>query len=228
MNEQNHSRINDIYKDMPLEEIPWNNEQPPGLLVELVESGKVRPGRALDLGCGLGNYAIWLASKGFEVVGIDASTTAIKIAKQNAKKKKVECGFMVGDLTGDWPDLGGQFDFVYDWGLFHHILPEDRNKYIENVFRVLKPTGKYLSVCFNEKDTAFEGAGKYRQTSMGTVVYLSSEKELRKLFGRFFSIIDFRVLEITGKVMTPASTRQARVGRGGHIFNYCLMQWEGQ
>jgi len=223
MNRQDQTIIDDLYKNTPLEEIPWNNEQPPELLVELVKSGKVRPlddargrpGRALDLGCGLGNYAIWLAGRGFEVVGVDASTTAIKIAKQNAKKKKVKCEFVVGDLSGDWPDLGGQFDFVYDWGLLHHILPEDRNKYIENVFRVLKPTGKYLSVCFNKKDVAFQGTGKYRQTSMGTVVYLSSEKELRKLFERFFSIIDFRVLEITGKVMT-------------HIFNYCLMQWERQ
>jgi hypothetical protein len=42
-------------------------------------------------------------------------------------------------------------------------------------------------------------------------VYLSSEEDLRKLFERFFKIIDFRVLEIKGRIMT-------------HIFNYCLME----
>lgn len=206
--------FDEIYKRSP-DEIPWNSEEPPELLVELVESGKVKQGRALDLGCGLGNYVIWLAGCGFEVVGVDASMAAIKIAKQNAKKRKVKCRFSVADLTGQWPDLGGQFDFVYDWGLLHHILPENRDKYVENVHSVLRPAGRYVSVCFNEKDAAFEGTGKYRQTRMGTVVYLSSEKELRKLFERFFMIIDFRVLEITGKVMT-------------HIFNYCLMERKRQ
>jgi SAM-dependent methyltransferase len=231
--------FNDIYKNIPPDEIPWNNEQPPELLVELVESGKIRPGRTLDLGCGLGNYAIWLAEKGFEVVGIDASPTAIKIARQKAGRRKLtaehaesaekkiiknnlgglcglrgesgKCKFIVADLTGDWPDLGDAFDFVYDLGLLHHIFPYARRKYIENVHRVLKPEGKYLSVCFNKKDAAFEGIGKYRKTTFGGMVYLSSEKELRQLFERFFEIIDFRILETTGKAMT-------------HISNYCFMK----
>jgi SAM-dependent methyltransferase len=203
--------FNDIYKEVPPEEIPWNSEQPPELLVELVESGQVKVGRALDLGCGLGNYAIWLAGRGFEVVGVDASPTAIKIASRNAEKKGVKCKFVVGNITGSWTDFGTGFDFVYDWGLLHHIMPENRGKYVENIHRVVKQGGKYLSMCFNEKDTAFEGSGKYRRTKLGTAVYLSSEKELRATFGRFFKIIDFRVLEITGKVMT-------------HIFNYCFME----
>jgi SAM-dependent methyltransferase len=239
-----NGHFNDIYKKMPLEDIPWNSEEPPELLVELVEGGKVKPldpdkigargrlgrarlsakPRALDLGCGLGNYAIWLASKGFEVVGVDASPTAIKTAKQNARlrlrfagqarRKKVKCKFLVADLTGDWPDLGEQFDFVYDWGLLHHIAPKQRLGYVKNVHNVLKPAGKYVSVCFNEKDSAFEGGGKVRNTQLGTVVYLSSEKELRVTFGRFFKIVDFRVLEIMGKVMT-------------HVFNYCFMERKG-
>jgi len=232
---QEDEHFNDIYKKMPPEEIPWNSEQPPELLVELVESGQIKTGRALDLGCGLGNYAIWLAGRGFEIVGVDASPTAIKIAKQNTKKKKVKCKFLVADLTGEWPDLGSpreinnlrirsknkalisrgkQFDFVYDWGLLHHIPPELRPGYVKNVHNVLKPAGKYVSVCFNEKDTAFEGRGKVRNTQLGTTVYLSSEKELRTTFGRFFKIIDFRVLQIMGKVMS-------------HVFNYCFMERKG-
>jgi predicted RNA methylase len=47
-----------IYKKMPLEEIPWNIETPAEALVNLVESGKVKPCKTLDLGCGAGNYAI--------------------------------------------------------------------------------------------------------------------------------------------------------------------------
>jgi SAM-dependent methyltransferase len=203
--------MEEIYRSTPPEEIPWNSETPPELFVELIESGKIKPGRTLDLGCGLGNYAIWLAGCGFEVVGVDASPTAVRTARQKAKQKKVKCRFVVADLTRNWPDLGKSFDFIYDWGLLHHIFPEMRGRYVRNVHRALKPGGRYLSVCFNEKDTAFEGAGKYRGTKLSSKVYLSSEAELRELFEPLFEIIDFRVLEIVGKVMT-------------HIFNYCFMK----
>ena len=66
-----HGDMDRIYKNMPLEKIPWNSETPPEALVELVESGKVKPCRAIDLGCGAGNYAVYLAGRGFEVTGID-------------------------------------------------------------------------------------------------------------------------------------------------------------
>jgi 2-polyprenyl-3-methyl-5-hydroxy-6-metoxy-1,4-benzoquinol methylase len=79
-----------IYKEIPLEEIPWNIETPPGALVELVDTGKVKPCKTIGLGCGAGNNATFLASKGFDVTGIDISPSVIKIAKENAKKKGVD------------------------------------------------------------------------------------------------------------------------------------------
>ncbi len=87
MKKQKRFRIDDVYKNTPLREITWNVETPPELLVELVDSGKVHPCKVVDLGCGAGNYAIYLVGRGFEVTGIDASQTAIRIAKENAEKK---------------------------------------------------------------------------------------------------------------------------------------------
>ncbi|MHC4177147.1 MAG: class I SAM-dependent methyltransferase, partial [Planctomycetota bacterium] len=65
-----------IYGDLALDEIPWNLEAPPDVLVELVESRRVLPCSAVDLGCGAGNYAVWLATKGFHVTGVDLSPRA--------------------------------------------------------------------------------------------------------------------------------------------------------
>jgi SAM-dependent methyltransferase len=210
MDDQSQSPPVDIYKSIPLSEIPWNNEQPPDLLVGLIDAGKVTPCRAIDLGCGAGNYAVYLAGRGFDITGVDMSPTAIKFAKQNAKKKGVKCKFVVGDVIKYLSQAGQTYDFAYDWGLLHHIFPENRQKYVQGVHHALKNGGKYLSVCFNEKDMAFEGADKYRKTNLGSTVYLSSEIELRRLFEPLFDIIYFRVLEIKGKIMT-------------HIFNYCFM-----
>ncbi len=191
--------IDKIYRELSPDRIPWNIEDPPEILVDLVESGRIRPCRAADLGCGIGNYALYLAGRGFDVTGIDSSPTAIALARENADKKKVSCEFIVADVLGDLSSFTGTFEFVYDWELLHHIFPEQRVTYVENVRRILKPRGKYLSVCFSEKDAGFGGVGKYRETSLGTVLYFSSEKELETLFSKYFDILNLKAVEIKGK-----------------------------
>ena len=69
----NDADIDRIYRDVPLDKIPWNSETPPEALVTPVKSGKISPCRTVDLGCGAGNYAIFLADLGFDVTGIDSA-----------------------------------------------------------------------------------------------------------------------------------------------------------
>ncbi len=191
--------MDEIYKRMPQEEIPWNIEEPPEVLVELVETGKVRPCKSIDLGCGIGNYAIYLATKGFDVTGVDISPTAIRIAEENAMKREVKCDFIVADVLGGLMEVKGTFDFAYDWELLHHIFPNRREKYVENVHGILKPKSRYLSLCFSEKTPQFGGSGKYRETPLGTLLYFSSEEELRDLFEPYFQIDELKTIHISGK-----------------------------
>lgn len=208
---EEQTRMDEIYINMPLDEIPWNMEAPPQLLVELVDTGKVKPCRAIDLGCGAGNYAIYLAERGFDVTGVDISPTAIEIARKNADKKALKCDFFVADVVEELNKLNLTWDFAYDWGFLHHILPEQRQKYVEGVYRILNPSCKYLSVCFSEKDAGFGGSGKYRKTRLGTVLYFSSEDELRELFEEYFQIIELRTAKIEGKFES-------------HTFNCAFME----
>lgn len=99
----------------------------------------------------------------------------------------------------------GPFDFAFDWELLHHIYPGDRPCSIANVARVLVPGGKYLSVCFHEDDPQCGGSGKYRTTQIGTVLYFSSEEELRELFSPNFIIRELRALTIreNGEIIVP-------------------------
>ena len=191
--------MDEIYRKMSLEEIPWNIEEPPEAMVALIESGTVKPCRAVDLGCGTGNYSLYLAGKGFDVTGVDVSPTAIGLAQENAEKKGVKCDFVAADVLGDLEDLKGTFDFAYDWALLHHLFPEQRKKYVENVRGKLNPKGRYLSLCFSEDDPQFGGSGKYRETPLGTVLYFSSENEIKDLFTPYFTIEDLRTIEVSGK-----------------------------
>jgi cyclopropane fatty-acyl-phospholipid synthase-like methyltransferase len=202
----------EIYRNVPLKEIPWNIKTPPDVIVQLIGSGKIKPCKTIDLGCGAGNYAIYLAGKGFNVTGVDISPMAIKFAKKNAKDKKVECNFLVADIFNDLRDhVTGPFDFAYDWEVLHHVYPRNRKKFVENVYGTLNPGGKYLSVCFSEKDAQFGGSGKYRKTRLGTILYFSSEKELYNLYSLYFDIIDLKTLKISGKSVS-------------HIVNYAFME----
>ncbi len=194
------SEMDNIYKNIPPDKIPWNIERPPKALVELIKTKNITPCKVIDLGCGAGNYAIYLAEQGFDVTGIDISEEALVIARNKAREKLVKCTFLTADLIGNLGVAGGNYDFAYDWELLHHIFPEKRKTFAENVHKLLGPSALYYSVCFSEKDPHFGGCGRYRKTPLGTVLYFSSENELKALFEPFFIIEEAKIIEISGKV----------------------------
>lgn len=191
--------MEDIYRKIPLDKIPWNFDSPPSALIDLFKRGKVTPCKTIDLGCGVGNYALYFTTLGFDVTGIDISSSAVNYAKENANKRAINCRFLVADILGDLNEVKDTFDFAYDWEVLHHIFPVNRKKYIKNVFRILNPRAKYLSVCFGEKDPYFGGSGKFRDTPLGTTLYFSSEYELEKLFEPYFNILELKTIEIRGQ-----------------------------
>ncbi|MBK3517661.1 class I SAM-dependent methyltransferase [Carboxylicivirga marina] len=203
-------QMDHIYKNIPLNKIPWNMERPPKALLDLVANKNIVPCKTIDLGCGLGHYAHYLANCGFDVTGIDISTEAIKLAQERSKQEGIKAAFRTADMIGDLNEIKETFDFAYDWEVLHHIFPNHRQQYIKNVHQLLNPKGKYLSVCFSIKDQQFGGQGKYRDTKLGTTLYFSSENELKTLFEAYFIIKELKTIEIEGKM-------------GNHLAVYCLM-----
>lgn len=188
-----------IYREIPPHEIPWNFEAPPDLLKALVTDHVLEPCRVVELGCGTGNYVRYFSMNGFDATGVDISEAAIRIARRAALTAGVTCRFVVADVLGDLAETGDPFDFAYDWEVLHHIFPEDRGTYIDNVWKLLKPEGRYLSVSFSEDSPGFGGVGKYRRTPLGTVLYFSGEAELESLLSRRFVVEDLKSIELKGK-----------------------------
>ena len=192
-------QMNKIYSNKDLNNIPWNIETFPSILQDLVRSKILSPCKIIELGCGVGNYIRYFSKMGFNATGVDISDKAIDIARILAQKAGVKCEFIEVDVLGNMSDIKSKYDFAYDWELLHHIFPEDRNKYIENVHRLLTIQGRYMSVCFSEANTQFGGVGKYRKTPIGTVLYFSNESEIETLFSRLFSIVELKPVDIQGK-----------------------------
>jgi 2-polyprenyl-3-methyl-5-hydroxy-6-metoxy-1,4-benzoquinol methylase len=116
---------------------------PPKELVELVESGRIPPCRAIDLGCGRGSNAVYLAQHGFKVTGVDFISSAIAKAKQKAEAAGVQAEFIVDDLT-NLQKAKGTFGFLMDIGSLDVLLPEDRDLYVRNVLPLTHPGSRFL------------------------------------------------------------------------------------
>ncbi|MBZ0205327.1 MAG: class I SAM-dependent methyltransferase [Flavobacteriales bacterium] len=128
-------------------EVPWDTGKPDALLVDTVRNGTVTPGRVLEVGCGTGTNAIWLASQGFTVLGIDVAPLAIEKARKKATAVGVDCRFEVMDLLKDHGIPGGPYDFVFDRGCFHIFdSAEERTRFAQRVEAQLKPGGQWLSL----------------------------------------------------------------------------------
>ena len=191
----------------------WTRPEPPEEIIELVENGNIKPCKAIDIGCGEGYYSIYLASKGFQVTGIDISEKAIQYAKENAAKKGVNVKFIARDIA-DLGNLKEKFDFVLEWGIMHIIMPPKRKEYVEKISNILNDGGKYLSTCFNEQSPESGGAGKKQRIGArsGNKLYYSSQDELKELFKPYFRIIETKIIQMRG-------------GKGqSHISNYFFME----
>jgi SAM-dependent methyltransferase len=114
-------------------------------LKELLDTGHApKTGRLLDLGCGAGNYSIFLSQMGYEVTGIDISETAISWAHENAASADVSPSFVCGDGVNLADIEDNSFDFAFDGHFLHCIIGRDRETLLENVHRVLRPGGFFL------------------------------------------------------------------------------------
>ena len=188
-----------IYGELALERIPWNNETLPGLLAAAVTARVAKAGRVVDLGCGAGNYVLALARMGYDVTGVDIAENAIAVAREAAARANLACRFVAADLLGEPTALDDGFDLAYDWELLHHIFPADRERYLRNVSRLVKPGRTYVSVSFSEDDPQFGGAGKYRATQLGTILYFSSEAEIAALLAGHFTVESLETVDIPGR-----------------------------
>ncbi len=166
------------------------NRLPDENLVEFL-NGDIAITSAVELGCGEGRNAIYMAKQGLAVTALDLSPTAIENAKRIAKQHAVDVDFRCQDVIKD--GHGGECDFVYDSGLLHHLPPHRRITYIELLRSLLKPGGYFGLTCFawgeNCADEIDDWAF-YRQDFCAGVAF--TKKRLIELFKPYFEVVTIR------------------------------------
>jgi SAM-dependent methyltransferase len=115
--------------------------QPNRFLV--AEVSDLAPGRALDLACGEGQNAIWLAERGWDVVGVDFSEVAIAKGRERAARDGVDIELLVDDLLEYEPEPSA-FDLVLL--LYFHLPPDELGLVLERAAAALAPGGTLLVI----------------------------------------------------------------------------------
>jgi ubiquinone/menaquinone biosynthesis C-methylase UbiE len=131
---------------------PWDIGKPQPEIVRLANAGEI-PGSVLDVGCGTGENALFLAGLGHEVWGIDSSPLAIRKARAKSKQRGVEVTFLNHNAL-ELQTLNYQFDSAIDSGLFHVFDDDERSLFQHSLAFALRTGGTYHMMCFSEKEPA--------------------------------------------------------------------------
>ncbi len=143
MGEQEQALLVEMTNRYTGQQLPWNAELPPPEVLALVDV--LPPGRALDLGCGLGRACRYLAQHGWQCDGVDFVEQAIVTARQRAADAGVadRVAFHVASVAAvDF--LSPPYDLVIDVGCLHAQAAAVRAAYARQVKRLLRPDGLFL------------------------------------------------------------------------------------
>jgi SAM-dependent methyltransferase len=128
------------------DDLPWDTGRPDPHLVEFIERGTIASGRTLEVGCGTGTNSLWLAARGFDVLGVDISPRAVAKAQAKAEAAGVSVRFTALDFLTAQLDQA-PFDFVFDRGVLHVFDDAStRAQFARQIGRVLDTGAHWLSL----------------------------------------------------------------------------------
>ena len=151
---------------------PWDTGITPPEVVSFIANHG--PGRAIDLGCGTGTNAIYLAEHGWQVVGVDFSRGAIRTARRKTRNNELPIEFHQTDVT-QLEGIQGLFDLALDIGCFHSLPAERRQAYADRLGELVASKGSFLLYAWLP--------GQDPDSSN------PSQEEIKSLFGSHFELV---------------------------------------
>lgn len=123
---------------------PWLDREVSVEIVEAVDDGWFVAGSpAIDLGCGRGDVAAWLAGRGFPSIGVDIAPSAIDLARRTHGETSGLLEFLASDVCAN-PLPDRSFGVLVDRGCFHQLDARDRGAYARNLANAAAPDARFL------------------------------------------------------------------------------------
>ncbi len=149
--------------------------------------GSCNQGRLLDAGCGGGKYTIPLQMRGFDVVGVDVSLDALRIARERSESRKMSVPLLAANVS-QLPFQDGSFDVVWCYGVLQHLLLEERELAVSEFRRILRQGGLLFLEVLGEEDMRYGGNEVESNTfsrKNGIVYHYFNKNELKELLRDF-------------------------------------------
>jgi len=186
-------------------ELVWGSAPNRFVVAELAE---LTPGRALDLACGEGRNAVWLAERGWRVTGIDYSDVAIERARRVAAERGVEVSLEIGDVLAA-PLEEAAFDLVLL--AYLQLPPAERAAVLSRAAAAVRPGGTILLVGHDLRNRAEGHGGPKDPSVLWTVTEITDA-----LSGLDFTIVRAEeVLRDVDHAPRPAIDTLVRARRSG-------------
>ena len=180
-----------------LHRLPRRLAQPVPLVEDLLPTLRRHQARiVLDLGCGTGRHCVYLARNKFDVIGIDTSETALRMAKKWVRKERLSSVTFVRGTMANPPFSKNQFHAVIGISVIHHAMKKDVFKTIAEIYRTLKKGGIFFANLISMKDPRY-GTGEqvekstfripeaFEEKRFEEVHHFFTRKEVSGLLGRF-------------------------------------------
>lgn len=184
-----------------LKELPRWLRQPVSFLVEslpLLKRYRVRG--VLDLGCGVGKHCVYLAKDGFDVVGVDVSKSALKIAQELTGRERLVHVPLARATMTNLPFNDSCFDAVIALSVIHHALERDIAKAVDEIHRILKKNGVFLANLVSVKDPRY-GTGRKVENNTFSIPEAFEERHFEELHHFFTRREILRMLAHFGKAV---------------------------
>ncbi|MEB3982779.1 class I SAM-dependent methyltransferase [Mycobacterium sp. 663a-19] len=175
---------------------PWNIGEPQPELAALMDAGKFRSD-VLDAGCGYAELSLALAERGYTVVGIDITPTAVAAATRAAEERGLStASFVQADITS-FTGYDDRFATVVDSTLFHSLPVEGRDGYLRSIYRAAAPGAGYFVLVFAKSAFPAEMETKPNEVD---------EDELRAAVSKYWEIDAIRPAHIHANIPTNLPT----------------------
>jgi 2-polyprenyl-3-methyl-5-hydroxy-6-metoxy-1,4-benzoquinol methylase len=160
---------------------PWETGQPSLELARVLAEQKIAPCRVIDLGCGSGINAVWLAQQGFDVTGVDITPLAIERARERAAAASVNVRFVLDDVLNP-RERYEPFPFFFDRGCYHSVRMQTAAPFLRTLQQLTLPGAIGLVLTGNAREPPPAGQGPP----------IVSEQDIRAELGSIFEIVRLR------------------------------------
>ncbi len=161
----------------------WETGQVSSELVKLLKEGAIPVGRVLELGCGTGANAVYLAQNGFEVTAVDSAPTALERARRRGRLESTPVHFILDDVY-EFAKQAEPFDLIFDAGFYHFARRDDLDQLLDLLWRVTRHGSYYVTFAGNADDDSEGGPPRV------------TEEDIRGELGRLLDVARLRTFRI--------------------------------